>query len=141
MMHSHDFEAELQSRPQRQLPPEWRAEILGATTAAPTEATRQMPQNCERRIAPSMWRWGSLAAVWALIGLLNLSSPEAEVWSVQTVAPAVDWEKHWQENQRMVAELLRQQPVEPDEPRRREIPPPRPRSGARPGARMAFRFT
>ncbi|HEX8310946.1 MAG TPA: hypothetical protein VF614_06500 [Chthoniobacteraceae bacterium] len=218
MMHSHDFEAELQRRPQRQLPPEWRREILhaaatahaeatrglaasfdvaeqdplspqchpersaggkagevqpkdpvglangssheGSTTSAPAAAFLQIfrpapghdfesgaplptnkwedkrastpPQDRQWKITPAMWRWGSLAAVWMLIGLLNLSAPVTESQTVQATAPAPDWEKQWNEQRRMLADLLQQPDVAPAEPPRREIPFPRPRSGARP---------
>jgi hypothetical protein len=185
-MNADDFEAELQSRPQRQLPPEWRAEILHAATAAAcsegapalepalqVDREPPIPHPCHpersaggqaggaqskdpvaiasgsdrarrtkpfsvpsgirtlrevlqlrapRPITSTMWCWGSLAAVWVLIGLLNFSRPQREPQGVQAAAPSVDWAKQWQENQRMVAELLQPPTAAPLEPRRRGNP-------------------
>lgn len=81
-MNLDEFEQHLARQPLRPLPPEWRAEILGAATAAAAVSTEAEP----RRSAP-WWRewlwptpvaWGALATCWAAILVLNrLALPSA----------------------------------------------------------------
>jgi hypothetical protein len=70
---STDFEKQLQRQPLRELPRDWRAEIL-ATAAGPR------PDSIQSRgdgvsAWPSLRAWAALAAVWPIIFLLQFTSP------------------------------------------------------------------
>ncbi len=59
-----DFEKQLQCQPLRELPRDWRAEILAT-------ATDSRPSTW-----PSFRAWAALAAVWVVIFLLHLTAPD-----------------------------------------------------------------
>jgi hypothetical protein len=59
-----DFEKQLQRQPLRELPRDWRAEILPA-------AADSRPSTW-----PSLRAWAALGAVWVVIFLLHLSAPD-----------------------------------------------------------------
>jgi hypothetical protein len=61
---SADFEKQLQRQPFRELPRDWRAEILSAARPRPSRSTWPSPR-----------AWAVLAGAWILIFLLNLTTP------------------------------------------------------------------
>ncbi|MBM3861976.1 MAG: hypothetical protein FJ395_20320 [Verrucomicrobia bacterium] len=60
------FEEKLRSQQFRQVPASWRREIINV---APAPAWREW-------LWPSPVAWGAVAAAWALIGLLQLATPQ-----------------------------------------------------------------
>ncbi len=82
-----NFEQFLKSQPLRDVPPEWRAEILAPATAA----SRESPASAgswRGWLWPSPYAWGALAAVWlVIIGLNMAGQPRAERKSPRGSAP------------------------------------------------------
>jgi hypothetical protein len=68
-----EFEKQLQRQPPRELPREWRAQILDA-------AFRPAPLSMAAWLASWLWphprAWGGLAAAWVVILLLHFTSPD-----------------------------------------------------------------
>lgn len=95
-MKPDSFEQKLQRQPLRQLPEQWRGEILRAAqaaraTAEPADirqsATASVPAWCREWFWPSPVAWGALATVWVLIAFLKLSAPASSfVAAAQTVS-------------------------------------------------------
>jgi len=79
-----DFEKHLQGQPLRELPRDWRAEILSAATAARPSGLRPVRPSlggvgsAGKGIStwPSLRAWGALAAVWVVIFLLHVAAPD-----------------------------------------------------------------
>ncbi len=104
-----DFENKLRRQPMREIPPQWRRDILAAARLAAPAAPRW-----REFLWPCPQAWASLAAVWALILALHLAST-SETPQPMTLARA-----QWREVQRqdeMLARLLAPpEPIEPAEP-------------------------
>jgi hypothetical protein len=66
-----DFEQHLRRQPMREIPREWRAEILreGRRVAVPNQKW-----DANMASLPSLFRWGALAAVWVVILALHYSA-------------------------------------------------------------------
>ncbi len=129
-----DFEKQLQRQPLRQLPPEWREEVLYAAAAPLTihhsPFTVRAPWWREL-FWPNPAAWASLAAVWVAIFALNLASSENSSASA-AAAPATSPEVMQALNQQrlLFAELIRSTDLPPTEPPKPFLP--RPRSETRP---------
>ena len=77
-MKPDDFESRLQRQPLRQIPHEWRAEVLAAALSASRPAPRaSLLATFNQQLAAIFWphprAWAGLAAVWVFIFLLNVS--------------------------------------------------------------------
>jgi hypothetical protein len=69
-----DFEKQLQCQPLREPPRDWRAEILAAAAGPRPDSIQSRG---DRGSAwPSLRAWASLAAVWVVVLLLHLTSPD-----------------------------------------------------------------
>lgn len=66
------FEQKLAAISRREIPPEWRVEILDAAVPA-SRPDREARAPFLPKIA-----WGALAAAWVVIAILNLSGPRGE---------------------------------------------------------------
>jgi hypothetical protein len=109
-MKPDDFEQKLQQQPLRQVPAEWRAEILAA--AREEQAIRHSSSAIRRswlstlnsQLSTILWphpkAWAGLAAVWVCIFVLN--------FSIRDKAPAVV-EKSAPPSPEVIVELRRQQ--------------------------------
>jgi hypothetical protein len=109
-----DFEKQLQRQPLRDLPRDWRAEILSAA-AGPQTSTW-----------PSLRGWASLAAAWLVIFLLHFTAPDEPRLARNSSPMTLQSSAMLHEQTLMMAQLLGQTEVErpPD-----ALPaPPRPRS-------------
>jgi len=139
-MKADDFEKRLQSQPMRQVPPEWRDQILAAARQA--AAAQPVPRPAPRAHAFSallsainhqlsnlLWphpaAWAGLAAVWLMILGLDLATHDA----AQRIArrgsrPSPQVFMAFQEQQRLLTELIgpREAPVA-EQPKL--APPPR----------------
>ncbi len=109
-MNPDAFEQQLQRRELTQLPPEWRAEILGAAVAA-----REEQERTESPYGGVPWkriRWGALAAVWIAIGTFGQLDPEER----RSVGPALAYQDVLtavRERTRLMAEVrANEEPVE-----------------------------
>jgi hypothetical protein len=144
-MSPDDFEKRLQRQPLRQLPSEWRQEILSAARQAssPYHASRithhassspSLLSTINYQLSTLLWphpvAWAGLAAVWVAILGINLTTRDASTAVAKhalPVSPQVFLA--FQEQERLLTELLgpRETPVaEKPKPG-----PPRPRSERR----------
>ena len=68
-----EFEQQLQRQPMRELPRQWRSQILGA-------ASRNGHSTLVDRLSTWLWphprAWAGLAAAWVLIFLLHFTAPD-----------------------------------------------------------------
>jgi hypothetical protein len=101
-MNLDEFENKLRSQPRREIPVEWRREILG-----PLRATRETPAAWWRQLLwPHPAAWASLAAAWVAIVALNFGAAEDDAPGRAAAKPAAD--SHWayEERKRLYAELV-----------------------------------
>jgi len=110
-MNFDEFENKLRGQPRREIPPEWRREIL-----EPLRRRSGPPVSWWRQLLwPHPAAWASLAAAWVAIVALNLAgAPEGELYVAGKPAP--DKLVAYQERQRLWAELaldLSRQPRKP----------------------------
>ena len=101
-MNPDPFEQHLQRRALPPLPPEWRAEILGAAAAAREEQERA--ETPGRGIPWKHARWGALAAVWVGILTIRQLDPMEADQSVPIVSHA-EILQGLEERQRLLAEF------------------------------------
>jgi hypothetical protein len=94
---SADFEKQLQRQPLRELPPEWRSEILAAVRAAQADSAGWESVGILAQLYSWLWPyqrgWAVLAAAWVVIFLLHFTAPNdsrisqmASVQSSQSMA-------------------------------------------------------
>lgn len=143
-MSAEGLEQRLKSQPLRHVPTEWRGEILLAARQA--AQAQEVPRATRQALAHSsllstlLWphpaAWAGLAAVWLVILGVNLTTRDAtllEAKRASSASPQVFMA--YQEQERLLAELLRPREapvVEPPQP-----VPPRPRSERRNALLMA----
>lgn len=109
----NEFEQKLQRQPLRQVPDEWREEILAAAgnaQAAPVPC-RSFPATFWERLSALLWpnqlAWGGLAAVWVVILALHFSmQEEMPVVAQKESRPVAEIIVDWRNNQRLLAELI-----------------------------------
>jgi hypothetical protein len=107
------FEKLLEGQPLRQIPAEWRKEILSA--ADETQAVHRR-QSISIRSLPSLLRsllwphpvaWGGLAAVWLLILAANFSMrDEAPAVARKTLPPSPEAVAELKQQKQLLAELM-----------------------------------
>jgi hypothetical protein len=150
-MNVDDFEQRVQRQPLRQLPSEWRQEILSAAQQAssPNHASRithhvpaspSLLSTLNHQLSTLLWphpvAWAGLAAVWVAILGLSLTTSDASTAVARHASPVSPQVfMAFQEQERLLTELLgpRETPVaEQQKPRL-----PRPRSEGRKEMRMA----
>jgi len=142
MMNTEDFEKRIQRQSLRQVPAEWREDILSAARAAafPEHAPRTPHQTTLSLFSTLLWphpaAWAGLAAVWLVIAGLNLTTRETAPRLAKRAAPLSPQVcLAFQEQERVLAELIgpRETPVA----ERPKPAPPRPRSELRHGLLVA----
>src|SRR5713226_4434921 len=132
-MNSDDFEQRLQRQPPRQIPPEWRAEILSKAHHA-SRITHSSRRSQTKADHVSFWRviistlnsqlstllwpspkaWGSLAVIWLLLLIVNASMSDKSISVAGALSrPAPERLMAWREQERLLTELLgpREMPV------------------------------
>ena len=93
-MKPDEFENQLQSRPFRPAPKQWRAEILGAARASEQGASSRLPLDglpwWRAWLWPCPQAWAGLASVWMIILALNMtgSSPSSDMAKRATMIPS-----------------------------------------------------
>jgi hypothetical protein len=122
-MNFDEFESKLRSQPRREIPREWRREILGPLRPAPSA-----PGGWWRQLLwPHPAAWASLAAAWvAIVALNRAGAPEAAPHQIAS-RPSRDMVLAYQERQRLWAELA----SDKSEPRKPMPAVDRPRSYVR----------
>jgi hypothetical protein len=103
-MKPDDFENQLQRRPLRPVPTEWRAEIL---EAARTAAFPRASLSWREWLWPSPKAWAALAAAWMLIAVLTvMDTPRRAEMAKQTARPSPEAETALAAQRRELARLL-----------------------------------
>jgi hypothetical protein len=116
-MKTDDFEKRLQRQPLRQIPPEWRGEILEAARAAsprlPTLDPRQtgwlstLNQQLSAILWPNPKAWAGLMAVWIVILTLHFAvREEPESVAKKMTPPSPEVIAALKEQGRFFAELI-----------------------------------
>jgi len=116
-MKPDDFEQKLQCQSLRQLPAEWRAEILSAAESA--ASTRHSPpvtqpswlSTLNSQLSTILWphpkAWAGLAAVWILIFCMDFSTRDTtRVVAEKAAPPSPEVIVELKQQQRMLAELI-----------------------------------
>jgi hypothetical protein len=161
-MSTDDFEKRLERQPLRQIPGEWREEILsaarqaslaehappvlrsstaeGGRTTQHVSASRSLLSTIHHQLSTLLWphptAWAGLAAVWLVILGINLTTRDASTVIAKHASPVSPQVfMAFQEQQRLLVELIgpRETPVA----ERPKPVVPRPRSEGRKGILMA----
>ena len=116
MKKRNDFEQRLQRQPLRQIPAEWRAEILGGGAASHSRQRRASPSRfwlstLNSQLSTFFWphpkAWAGLAAVWILIFAVNFSMRDkSPVVAEKAAPPSPEVIVELKQQQRMLAELI-----------------------------------
>ena len=116
-MKPDDFEQRLQRQPVRQIPPDWRADILTAAreVQAPVRAARSTQHSWlstfNQHLSALFWphprAWAGLAALWIFIFVLNFSMHETSpIMAKKSAPPSPEVMVELKKQQRMFAELV-----------------------------------
>jgi hypothetical protein len=144
-MNADDFEKQLKRQALRQVPSEWRENILRAAQAAtrnPTLENRDASwlSTLISHLSTILWphpkAWAGLAAVWIVIGSLQFaSSDHTNRLAAKVKQPSPESFAILQQQTRLLAELLGQSP--PKDADRAKPNPAQPRSEQRTNSRIA----
>jgi hypothetical protein len=150
-MNADNFEKRVQSQPLRQVPSEWRKDILSAAKQAdsaqgvpcPTRRARAaspLLSTVYSRLSTLLWphpvAWAGLAAVWVVILGMSFTTRDAGRQVARGASsPSPQVFMAFQEQQRLLNELVGQREIPAAE--QPKAAPPRPRSERRSGLMMA----
>jgi hypothetical protein len=111
-----DFEQKLQRQPLRQIPGEWREEILAATFGRESrvesrEQDGRWPSTLVSRLSSLLWphpkAWAGLAAVWVLILTVDFSlRDKTPAVAGKSSPPSSEVIVELRQQQRLLAELI-----------------------------------
>ena len=128
-MNPDDFEHRLARLPVKEIPGEWRADILSAARAAQPapHASRLTPHGwlstLNSQLSSFFWphpkAWAGLAAVWVCIVALNFSTRDKSVMMAEKVSPpSAEVIVELRKQQKLYAELMgSNEPREADRPK------------------------
>jgi hypothetical protein len=134
-MNYDDFEQRLQRQPPRQIPAEWREEILTAagrwSNVESRAQQRPWPSSLVSRLSSVLWphpvAWAGLAAVWIFIFAVDLSTRDrTPVIAGNYSPPPAEVIIEVRQQQRLLAEMIGPRDVR--EADRSKSSAPRPRS-------------
>jgi len=134
-MNYDDFEQRLKRQPPRQIPAEWREEILTAAGRWSKDESRAQqrpwPSSLVSRLSSVLWphpvAWAGLAAVWIFIFAVDLSTRDSNpVVAGNYSPPPAEVMIEVRQQQRLLAELMGPRDVR--EADRYQSSAPRPRS-------------
>jgi hypothetical protein len=122
-MKPDDFEQRLQRQPMRQIPDEWRDDILAAPRPPPLGSR---PSWLSALLWPCPQAWAGLASVWLLVLAFNFATKDKSETAVAQMPPASpEMIEALREQHRLLAELVgRTGPREADRPKA-TVPAPR----------------
>jgi hypothetical protein len=126
-MKPEDFEELLQKQSLRQIPAEWREEILLATCAepVPTPTLRSRPSWLAMAFWPSPKAWAGLAATWLVILAVHLATRDQPRSMVKRPAPLTpELRLVLKQQGKQLAELIRPSEVR-DAEKPKTVPAPR----------------
>lgn len=109
---SEQFEQRLKGQPLRQIPAEWRAEILAAAqTTSRTTPRASFLSTFNHQLSALLWphpkAWAGLAAVWICILALNFSTRDkSPVMAEKNSPPSPEMVAELKKQQRLFAELM-----------------------------------
>ena len=122
-----DFENQLQRQPLRELPAEWRSQILGAAAGS---TPRSKSATAMDWVAGWLWphprAWAGIAAAWVLILLLHFTSPDEPHFAERSGSMTVQSLAAMQRQTLVMAQLLGS--LDADNQPAAAIAPPKPRS-------------
>jgi len=131
---TEQFESRLSRQPLRQIPREWRGEILGAANS-PARRSEVMPASffsvLNSQLSALFWphpkAWAGLAAVWVFIFAVNFSMRDRTPMIAEKISPpSPEMIVELKKQQRMFAELVGS--YETQDADQRKIFSPKPRS-------------
>ena len=111
-MDMENFEQRLQRQPLRQVPAEWRREILAAAERTSRPVPRpSLLSTFNLQLSTLLWphpqAWAGLAAVWILIFAVDFSTRDtARVVAEKAAPPSPEVIVELKQQQRMLAELI-----------------------------------
>ena len=114
-MKPEDFEQKLQRQPMRQVPGDWRAEILAAASAAGAahravcgrRSVVSLPNWLSTLLWPHPVAWAGLAAIWIFIFAVNFSiRDQVPVMAEKSTPPSPEVIAALRQQQRLFAELI-----------------------------------
>jgi hypothetical protein len=114
-MNHDDFEQKLGRQPLRQVPAEWREEILSAASKVGTArravrgraARASLPNWLSTLLWPNPQAWAGLAAIWILIFAMDFSMRDNSlVVAEKSTPPSPEVIVELKQQQRMLAELI-----------------------------------
>jgi hypothetical protein len=116
-MNADDFEQRLERQPMREVPAEWRSQILSAARTAAGSTRRHRGSAFSRfggwraQVVSLLWPspriWAGLAAVWVLLAAANrLTFNPTELAAAPAARPAAATLAAWKEQKRILAELM-----------------------------------
>ena len=126
------FERRLRRQPVKEIPTEWRAEILAATqTTSRPRPRASFFSTLNSQLSTVFWphpkAWAGLAAVWIFILVLNFSTRDSSPQlAVKSTPPSPEVIVQLKKQQRMFAELVGS--YEPKDADRQKSFSPKPRS-------------
>jgi hypothetical protein len=114
-----EFEKRLQRQPIRELPSEWREEILrGATPSShsPFVIHHSFLSTLSSRLSTLLWphpkAWAGLAAAWIVIAVIQFtSSDRTEIIATKAAPPSSDAMVMLQRQNHLLAELFEEMPL------------------------------
>ena len=129
-MKPDNFEQRLQRQPMRQIPSEWRDDILVAAHPSPPEPRPSWFSTLNHQLSTLLWpcpqAWAGLAAVWLLVLTFNFATKDKSETAVAQMPPASpEMIEALREQHRLLAELVgRTGPREAERPKA-TVPAPR----------------
>ena len=131
-MKPDNFEQILQRQPLKEIPAEWRGEILAAATSchASRVARHFFLSTLNAQFSTMLWphpkAWVGLAAVWILILAVNFSMRDkAPVRAEKSLPPSPEVIVELRQQQRMLAELIGSRDASDANRSKSFVPPPR----------------
>ena len=136
-MNSDDFEKHLRRQPLRQIPAQWRDEILQRAAASVPSTPDPRPSLLSTIFWPNPKAWAALAAVWVGIFALHFTSRDSVPQMAKASSPHTQQiVMNLKEQQQILAELMGAT-AEPSEMDRPKHSAPQPHSERRRATAMA----
>jgi hypothetical protein len=102
-----DFEQHLRRQPVKQIPAEWRKQILAAPRPAPIARRHWFFSGLTFQLPAPMIRWAALAAVWVVIfGLNHAGRDAAPEMAAASASPSPQIIVALREQKKVLAELI-----------------------------------